>query len=680
MKYVKQYDPVTNNGGSFVKLGPILDNSTGKPIVADSFGTNPGAINSWFVNGIVEIVKPDGNLVDRTSLYNNNMLVLSADGGESTGYILLSAGTGVYSEIGGALSATGMVQVTISGAYTDADGSGSVQTYTDDIVVLSPSKYAEMFNTKTNIELDNLLFIKTHSRNQRLDGVIVGPFVDVNGTPVTSLTASDVRGSSITTDYTWLETLQPVEIRDDSSRGNLDLTEIDSTNLPGYYYLSLDCYSAYLGISIFSKKGNGVLRFADSVADKFVPFKQKIYVQDVNENFGKLQSITTNGKTEIACYFVDSSVGSDSTKDGLTWEAPFATVGKAISIVNGDSFDASMIFVKSGTYNENIVIPQNCTVRGVQNENGQVIISGDSSTNAPTIILLENSKIENITFGRYGATGTLTNIAVMSNGSEIKNCISDRLPDMGGSNINQARIIHVTGSNCIIDGNILDGNDVQSAYSVAISGDACTVKNNIITGRRSGSTASYVYIYAGITNPTVKDNNFLGVQTAQSCVLVGTPTTIYDATIVNNKYSMGYGINKGTNSFFNQTLLDAMTQPKLIADNHMSTNEEVWNNSDDNYRTLTSGVDSTSLLSILASTSGLNGEAMRGTDNVGSISADIITSGGTVLHVAGATIKDIEVRSNIVYLTYRDPADGKMKTYSQPFTQDIIIASGGDLA
>lgn len=62
---------------------------------------------------------------------------------------------------------------------------------------------------------------------------------------------------------------------------------------------------------------------------------------------------------------------------------------------------------------------------------------------------------------------------------------------------------------------------------------------------------------------------------------------------------------------------------------------------------------------------------------VGSISADIISGG--VLKKAGTTIKDIEVRDNRVYVSYRDPTDGKMKVYDQLFTQDIVIASGGDL-
>jgi hypothetical protein len=62
---------------------------------------------------------------------------------------------------------------------------------------------------------------------------------------------------------------------------------------------------------------------------------------------------------------------------------------------------------------------------------------------------------------------------------------------------------------------------------------------------------------------------------------------------------------------------------------------------------------------------------------IGSISADTIS--GDELHKAGATIKDIEVRDNEVFVTYRDPDDGKLKTFSQAFHQDIIIASGGDL-
>jgi len=63
---------------------------------------------------------------------------------------------------------------------------------------------------------------------------------------------------------------------------------------------------------------------------------------------------------------------------------------------------------------------------------------------------------------------------------------------------------------------------------------------------------------------------------------------------------------------------------------------------------------------------------------VGSISADIISGG--ILKKAGTTIKDIEVRDNRVYVSYRDPADGQMKVYDQLFTQDVIIASGGDLS
>lgn len=60
-------------------------------------------------------------------------------------------------------------------------------------------------------------------------------------------------------------------------------------------------------------------------------------------------------------------------------------------------------------------------------------------------------------------------------------------------------------------------------------------------------------------------------------------------------------------------------------------------------------------------------------NKIGSISADILTSGG-VVHKSGVIIKDIEVRDNTVFLAYKD-TDGKMKVYNIPFTQDVAIAS-----
>ncbi len=109
------------------------------------------------------------------------------------------------------------------------------------------------------------------------------------------------------------------------------------------------------------------------------------------------------------------------------------------------------------------------------------------------------------------------------------------------------------------------------------------------------------------------------------------------------------------------------TQTQMAS--NQSTIMGVINNTNTNVSTLTN----TDVPAVKADTSLILSKITK----VGSISADII-SGGT-LKKAGTTIKDIEVRDNRVYVSYRDPTDGKMKVYDQLFTQDVVIASGGDL-
>jgi hypothetical protein len=62
---------------------------------------------------------------------------------------------------------------------------------------------------------------------------------------------------------------------------------------------------------------------------------------------------------------------------------------------------------------------------------------------------------------------------------------------------------------------------------------------------------------------------------------------------------------------------------------------------------------------------------------IGSIECDIISGGD--LYKETVKIKDIEVRDGDVFTTYVD-SEGLLRTYSQVFSQDIIIASGGDLS
>ena len=106
------------------------------------------------------------------------------------------------------------------------------------------------------------------------------------------------------------------------------------------------------------------------------------------------------------------------------------------------------------------------------------------------------------------------------------------------------------------------------------------------------------------------------------------------------------------------------------------------------YYVTTSGTDSdaitnleTNVLEISAmvvdidtATAGLSGDVMRGTDNVGNITATII-SGDVV--VSGATIKDIDMRDDYTYIAYKDEND-EMKIMSIPFVQNGVVASGVD--
>ena len=80
---------------------------------------------------------------------------------------------------------------------------------------------------------------------------------------------------------------------------------------------------------------------------------------------------------------------------------------------------------------------------------------------------------------------------------------------------------------------------------------------------------------------------------------------------------------------------------------------------------------------ILANTSGLSGASLSNISQIGNIHCDLISGGS--FYKASVYIKDIEVRDQVIYTAYKDPVTHQLLTMSQPFTQNIIIASGGDL-
>ncbi len=120
-------------------------------------------------------------------------------------------------------------------------------------------------------------------------------------------------------------------------------------------------------------------------------------------------------------YWVDADTGDDGN-DGLTSDAPFETIGRAITINNlafaADNDPQRTMYIHSKTYTESLtVFPKNCTMLGI---GGKVRIQGYHSFSAA-----QNCRIHNIQFRSNQASVPILSIGGNSHGFELHKCVFD---------------------------------------------------------------------------------------------------------------------------------------------------------------------------------------------------------------------------------------------------------------
>ena len=658
MIYVKQTDLVNDNPR--IVIGPLLT-SFGEAITAlDYFGILTTDV------GHAVIHAPNGDTIEIAGA-SEFISVTPLSGG-----LFAIQGLAVYSPINIALTGAGKATFILRNdeivPYFQSTrlGSGVIQPFVMDINILGKNEYNKLFGISGDkVPNTNVVTIPADpvASSSLRATILCGPFVDTFGNPVTGLVASDLAGSKVMlVDSMTKHQDKYLGLNSGPYGSRLKISAADNDYIPGYYYISMDYdHSGSNTLNMFERCGNGKFIFSESSPTKYVPFEQNFYVEDVTARVRSIESIISNGNIGGMMLYVDSANGSNLNV-GDSFDAALKTINTAITTIGTKP---GVIFIKSGLYYEDVIVPPNVTLYGVySDDNGgddAVEIRGyDTASFAeslnPTITLYEGAKAVNLRIGRKDIGGTtLPALIRMKSGSQLLDCT------IGGIDVPTTTIVSVSGFDCRINGNWFSGSDNANKAIILESGQAY---NTIITNNTFNEILTNI-IDGQNSNPNalIKGNSFLNLMNTYYAIYGYFAKSIFSDNKVyfdsaNTLYRVAKSIGGGV----------------LYQADNVSYAYSVWNYTP---RVLTSGADQTMLSQIWQSTSGLAGEAMRGTDHVGSISADIISGG--VVKKAGATIKDIEVRDNTVYVTYRDPADGKMKTFSVPFTQDVVIASGGDL-
>ena len=213
--------------------------------------------------------------------------------------------------------------------------------------------------------------------------------------------------------------------------------------------------------------------------------------------------VAAPAKASAASYdlYVDGSYGGD--EEG-TSEKPFTTIKKALEKAEKNSSGERKIYIKSGSYSENLTLAKGVRLYGQDKNNTVITGSGFSH-----IVLEEDNALENLTIS--GGTNAVTvNGKATINKCVIKNALKNGI-DAKASNFqitierseltkNGKGAYIEKGRNVTIDGNYVHNNSEEGLdLRNKIRG---TVTNNDITSNGEGG----IEIIAGSSDVDIKNN------------------------------------------------------------------------------------------------------------------------------------------------------------------------------
>lgn len=198
-------------------------------------------------------------------------------------------------------------------------------------------------------------------------------------------------------------------------------------------------------------------------------------------------SLRANAKDII----VDKSGGGD-----------FTTISEAIA----NAVDGDRIIVRSGVYNENLLVDKNVSIEGENRET--TIIEASSNGHTVKLYKLAHCTISNLTIQNAIGTGNDNIYLDECSNVTIRDCtIRDSASSDG---ISLYRCSHITITNCSILSN-KQGNGIFFIFS-----SHCTVKNNNISKNQVGIFLQYQSSDNTISGNVIRENGYIGVRISAS--------------------------------------------------------------------------------------------------------------------------------------------------------------------
>ena len=135
-----------------------------------------------------------------------------------------------------------------------------------------------------------------------------------------------------------------------------------------------------------------------------------------------LLSIFTAGYVSAADIYVDAS-GANTEENGSEAN-PYHSISAALVKANNNPESSRQISVKSGNYQEEIVLPENTTLSGVSRD---TVLINRENLEGTTVIMGKNSIIENVTIagGNYGL------VVPEHKKATIRNCVVEKTKRIG---------------------------------------------------------------------------------------------------------------------------------------------------------------------------------------------------------------------------------------------------------
>jgi parallel beta-helix repeat protein len=218
----------------------------------------------------------------------------------------------------------------------------------------------------------------------------------------------------------------------------------------------------------------------------------------------------------------------------------YPTIGAAVEAASS----GDVVYVKSGVYNENVVVNKQLTLEGQSSANTTILGSGGSTPTAVLILSADNAKVTGFTLeSRNYSTTTMTAYGIWV---DANNCtITDNIVDFTYTGIfcSTQAYTTITGNTvensrkngiCFYGGsqNIISDNDV---IANAVSGIEMAGYSNLI------SENNFVGNFRGVglgTSYSVLFGNNIASNTESGVFLAGSNNIISENNFTNNKYGV----------------------------------------------------------------------------------------------------------------------------------------------